>query len=72
MFLFCFSFWARASEDMDAMVFLDQENGTLAAPSIKARQRLQSAPGELEQFHTNLTLMEYAFGQGWFIIQWSA
>ncbi|KAM9470267.1 securin [Clarias gariepinus] len=32
---------------MDAMVYLDQENGTLAAPSIKARQRLQSAPERL-------------------------
>ncbi|KAI5630007.1 pituitary tumor-transforming 1, partial [Silurus asotus] len=29
---------------MDAMVYLDQENGTLAAPSLKSRQRLQSAP----------------------------
>ncbi|KAK3536114.1 hypothetical protein QTP70_029351 [Hemibagrus guttatus] len=32
---------------MDAMVYLDQENGTLAAPSIKARQRLPSAPERL-------------------------
>ncbi|KAB5571190.1 hypothetical protein PHYPO_G00222230 [Pangasianodon hypophthalmus] len=32
---------------MDAMVYLDQENGTLAAPSIKVRQRLQSAPERL-------------------------
>lgn len=37
---------------MDAMVYLEQENGTLAAPSIKFRQRLQSAPGKLESFHT--------------------
>lgn len=41
---------ARVQEAMDAMVYLDQENGTLAAPSIKARQRLQSAPGKLESF----------------------
>ncbi|XP_060783667.1 securin isoform X2 [Neoarius graeffei] len=32
---------------MDAMVYLDQENGTLAAPSLKFRQRLQSAPEHL-------------------------
>ncbi|XP_017328927.1 securin isoform X1 [Ictalurus punctatus] len=32
---------------MDAIVYVDQENGTLAAPSIKARQRLHSAPEHL-------------------------
>ncbi|KAK2838812.1 hypothetical protein Q7C36_013626 [Tachysurus vachellii] len=32
---------------MDIKVYLDQENGTLAAPSIKSRQRLQSAPERL-------------------------
>lgn len=57
---------SRESEAMDTKVYLDQENGTLAAPSIKSRQRLQSAPGELDQFYTNWTLMKLAFGQGWF------
>ncbi|TSQ81049.1 Securin [Bagarius yarrelli] len=32
---------------MDTMVYIDQENDTLAAPSVKARQRLQSAPERL-------------------------
>ncbi|XP_072519984.1 securin isoform X2 [Salminus brasiliensis] len=32
---------------MDAMIYLDQENGRLAAPNLKSRQRLQSAPEQL-------------------------
>ncbi|XP_036423771.1 securin isoform X2 [Colossoma macropomum] len=32
---------------MDALIYLDQENGRLTAPTIKSRQRLQSAPEQL-------------------------
>lgn len=33
---------------MEAVIYLDQENGRLRAPVIKSRQRLQSAPGKLQ------------------------
>ncbi|KAL6480147.1 hypothetical protein MHYP_G00111800 [Metynnis hypsauchen] len=32
---------------MEAMIYLDQENGRLTAPPVKSRQRLQSAPEQL-------------------------
>lgn len=54
--LFCLS--VRVAEVMDAMVYVDQENGTLAPLSIKATQRLQSAPGKLK---SNLTFDEMHF-----------